>query len=187
MTVGSGRAGHDGPKCGGKKRQGAGTCTQTAGWGTDHVGVGRCKLHGGSTPTHEAAGAEQLLAQQLARLDVPAVADPLTELSKLAGQVVAWKDALAAKVNELTELRYEGFAAEQLRAEVGLWERAMDRCNTVLATMARLNIDERLARISERQAEAVLAAIDAALDAAGVPAAERAEPKKAAARHLRSA
>jgi len=31
---------------------------------------------------------------------VPAVGDPLTELKKLAGQVVAWKDALSDKVNE---------------------------------------------------------------------------------------
>jgi hypothetical protein len=27
-----------------------GGCGQTAGWGTDHVGVGACKLHGGASP-----------------------------------------------------------------------------------------------------------------------------------------
>ncbi len=32
-----------------KSRPG-GRCEQRAGWGTDHVGVGRCKLHGGATP-----------------------------------------------------------------------------------------------------------------------------------------
>jgi hypothetical protein len=25
-------------------------CTKTAGWGTDHVGIGACKLHGGCNP-----------------------------------------------------------------------------------------------------------------------------------------
>lgn len=35
--------------CGAKTRQGGG-CKQKAGWGTDHVGIGRCKLHGGATP-----------------------------------------------------------------------------------------------------------------------------------------
>lgn len=39
----------DKPTCGGKKR-GGGFCTRPAGWGTDHVGQGRCKLHAGSTP-----------------------------------------------------------------------------------------------------------------------------------------
>ena len=36
--------------CGGAKRQGTGTCTQRAGWGTEHFGEGRCKLHGGNAP-----------------------------------------------------------------------------------------------------------------------------------------
>lgn len=34
-------------KCGAKTRSG-GTCKQPAGWGTQHVGEGRCKLHGGN-------------------------------------------------------------------------------------------------------------------------------------------
>ena len=38
------------PICGAAKRQGGGPCTQKAGWGTDHVGEGKCKLHGGSSP-----------------------------------------------------------------------------------------------------------------------------------------
>src|SRR5215472_13987030 len=37
--------------CGAKKKNG-GLCTLGAGWGTDHAGTGKCKLHGGSTPAH---------------------------------------------------------------------------------------------------------------------------------------
>ena len=68
MTVDGG--GHEGPKsnppeplpepgvdlersypiCGAIKRQRGDPCTQKAGWGTDHVGEGRCKLHGGLVP-----------------------------------------------------------------------------------------------------------------------------------------
>lgn len=33
--------------CNGIKRGGKSHCTARAGWGTDHVGQGRCKLHGG--------------------------------------------------------------------------------------------------------------------------------------------
>jgi hypothetical protein len=38
--------------CGAKTRPGARhpTCVHTAGWGTDHPGEGRCKLHGGLSP-----------------------------------------------------------------------------------------------------------------------------------------
>jgi hypothetical protein len=37
---------HDPFYCGAKNRQGD-PCRQRAGWGTDHLGSGRCKLHGG--------------------------------------------------------------------------------------------------------------------------------------------
>lgn len=40
-----------GAACGAKKKKG-GTCTMAAGWGTNHPGLGRCKIHGGNTPTH---------------------------------------------------------------------------------------------------------------------------------------
>ncbi len=35
--------------CGAKTRAGT-PCKQPHGWGTDHLGEGRCKLHGGATP-----------------------------------------------------------------------------------------------------------------------------------------
>jgi hypothetical protein len=40
------------PKCGAKTRAGGGhPCLRIAGHGTDHLGMGRCKYHGGATPT----------------------------------------------------------------------------------------------------------------------------------------
>ena len=40
---------HDGyPRCEAKTRAGT-PCQQKAGWGTDHTGIGRCKLHGGKS------------------------------------------------------------------------------------------------------------------------------------------
>ena len=37
-------------RCGAARKQGEGPCGQKAGWGTDHPGAGRCKLHGGASP-----------------------------------------------------------------------------------------------------------------------------------------
>lgn len=192
MTFEPGEGCHDPSHCGGKKRQGEGTCTRPAGWGTDHVGIGYCKLHGGSTGTHATQAvrrrAEEDARAVLAELDIREVSDPLAALLKLAGQVLAWQEATATLVNGLEDgVRYEGATgAEQLRAEVALYERAMDRALTVLAAIARLNIEERLARVTERQADAVIDAIDAALAAAGVVGQDAARAKQAAARHLRS-
>jgi hypothetical protein len=39
--------------CNARKTDGDGYCKQPAGWGTDHAGMGRCKLHGGNTTAHE--------------------------------------------------------------------------------------------------------------------------------------
>lgn len=165
-----------------------------------------CATHGGSAPQVKAAAAARVAEAEvrrgLARLDVAPVDDPFTELSKLAGQVVAWKDALAGKVNRLTgggcdrcggddvdRIRYEatGAGTEQLRAEVALFERALDRCASVLGLIAKLNIDERMARISERQADAVVRAVDAAIAAAGITGPAAVAARQVAARELRGA
>lgn len=37
--------------CGGSLRSGLGICTKPPGFGTDHLGFGRCRYHGGTTPS----------------------------------------------------------------------------------------------------------------------------------------
>lgn len=130
---------------------------------------------------------QERLTRELARLDVEPVSDPLTALSELAGQAVAFKDAIADRVNALTAIRYEDMkGGEQLRSEVAVWERALDRCERFVTSMAKLDIDSRLARVSEQQAEAVLRAIDAAFAAAGLRGEEATKARKVAAQHLRA-
>lgn len=163
--------GRDSRLCGGPKRQGGGDCTRPAGWGTPHPGTGRCKLHGGCLPNQVAAALNERAAREIAKLDVPPVANPFEELSRLAGQCVSWKDAMAAKVNELTSLRYEGGPGiEQLRAEVMLWERALDRCLAALTAMARLNIESRLAGVRAATLQMLEEALADALAASGLDA-----------------
>lgn len=167
-------------------------------------GLTVCRFHGGRAPQVLAKARERETEKQITRaladLDAPPIADPFEALTRLAGQVVSWKDRLAARVNALTgggcehcgsggdDLRYEakGAGTEQLRSEVALFERAMDRCAAVLGMIAKLDIDKRLAAISEQQAAAVLRAVDAAvvaMQAGKTPA----DARQAAARELRSA
>lgn len=77
-------------KCGAKGRSGN-PCSRPAGWGTQHVGAGRCKLHGGSTPTHAAAASKELARQACTKLGIPIDTHPaealLREVCETAGNV----------------------------------------------------------------------------------------------------
>lgn len=92
------------------------------------------------------------------------VENPFEELSELVSEVLLYKDYCARRVAELRDnVRYEGKAGEQLRAEVSLYERSLDRCGKLLVDWSRLNIDDRLARIEERKAALILEVIREAL------------------------
>ena len=175
--------------CGARKRQGEGNCKRPSGWGTDHPGAGYCKLHGGSTRDQSVGAMAEQARRQIARLDLPPTDDPLGELAKVTAQVVAWKDAMAEQVNSLTSLRYEslvtgGGSGEQLRSEVALFERALDRCEKFLTAMAKLNIDERLARVTEKQAAMAEKALLATLGDLGMDASQQAVACEHLGRHL---
>lgn len=135
---------------------------------------------------HRTAAVNEQANRELARLDAPPVNDPLTALAGIAGQVVSWKDQLGAKVNELTYLRFtDDKGAEQLRSEVALFERALDRCEKFLTSMARLNIDQRLAAIEQQKVDMVTAALSAALSELGLTEDQQREATDGVSRRLR--
>jgi hypothetical protein len=137
-------------------------------------GLDVCRKHGGKTLEQLRADGQARLveadaAKALARLDAPPVVNPFEELARLAGQCVAWKDSMGGKVNELTSIRYEGgIGTEQLRAEIAVWERALDRCLAALSAMARLNIESRLAGIRQATLTMLEEALTAALQQSGL-------------------
>lgn len=88
-------------KCNGRRRQGdePSLCRRPAGWGTDHVGTGRCKLHGGKTKTH-VKSAQKAEAKKAARtLGLPVEIDPaealLQEVWRSQGHVVWYGEVVA--------------------------------------------------------------------------------------------
>lgn len=141
-------------------------------------GQARCDMHGGKTPRPAAVARRTLAADRLRRsldqVDVRDVADPLAEYRRVVAESIAFKDALAGHVASLEDrLRYsDDKGAEQLRAEVALYERALDRVGRFLAEWVRLGIDEKLAeaqvRVTELQAKVMLRGLEAYRDAAGV-------------------
>lgn len=176
-------------QCSARRRDGQ-RCTQ---WAVQGATV--CRMHGGSAPAVRAAAARNVAEENartaLARLREPAVpvTDALSALAQLAGEVTRWKDLAAERVAKLEEIRYtaDGAGTEQLRAEVDVYRQAMAECRQVLAIIARLDIDNRLAKISEQQAQVMMRVVEVALVAAGTAGAAAERGRAAAAGELRAA
>jgi hypothetical protein len=100
MTGARGGNGRDRPLCGGSRRgaNSGETCTRPAGWGTPTPGTGRCKLHGGNTPSHQQAVQRTLAVEAVKsygiKSDLPPTAALLEEAQWSHGHVVWLRDVV---------------------------------------------------------------------------------------------
>lgn len=105
-----------------------------------------CRLHGGETPGVKAKGVRDRAAKAL-EADAQAVLgydlngtvpDVLGAMEGLAAMSLAMVQALGSRVNALNAVRYgSDYSVEQLRGEVVLLERAMDRSGKMLELLAK--------------------------------------------------
>jgi muconolactone delta-isomerase len=178
-------------RCGAKTRQG-GECQQPA-----MQGQARCRMHGGKTPRVMAAAqrrlAEDRVRRALDEVGVREIDNPLAELKSLTAEVVAFKDLAAAHVAALEDrlASTDAKGSEQVRAQVELYERALDRSGKFLEMWARLGIDAMLAemqvKVTEAQAALIGKGFDAYRTAAGVTAEQHTQGMEALARVIRAA
>lgn len=120
-----------------------------------------CVMHGGKAPQVQAAAQRRLAAAKieasaeadLAHYGITAIEDPLDELGKLASASTAMMNALGARVNSLTELEHFDMKnSPDLKAEVQMYERAMDRTHRLLDSLVRHGYAERQVTIAENEA-----------------------------------
>lgn len=176
---------HDPARCKAhSKRQAGGQCQQ-------HPMAGQevCASHGGRAPQAKAAAAvrttEEQIRKTLGALTIVPVVNPLAELQDLAGEAKAWKQVCHDHMAALTAMRYGTEGGEAIRGEIVLFERALDRCGKILVDIAKLNIDERLARVSEAQLDLTTRALAAWMAEAGMDVEQQQEARRGVARHLR--
>lgn len=81
----------------------------------------------------------------------------LEKVTQMINNITAFEDFAYNKVNELEgEIRFQDRAgAEQLRSEVAIYERALDRSSRVLTAVAKLGIDAQLASATKQQREMI--------------------------------
>lgn len=159
--------------CGAKTR-GGGTCI-------NHpvTGATRCRMHGGASPAVLAKAAvnrlEAKVRGELKSKGWAPVTDPLTHYADLGGEILAFKDLARERINVLQswETPEVGMLAEDTRAAVQVYERALDRADKILASMLRLGLDAEALRQgrerpSREQADQVVGAFRKVTDGLGL-------------------
>jgi hypothetical protein len=141
-------------------------------------------MHGSGTPQARAKAAANVLQAkingELQQRGWEPVTDPISHYADLGGEALAFKDLAREQVNVLQDwaLTIGHFQrddddgdsqfmamAEQAKAVVAVYERALDRCDKILGSMLRIGLTaEALRQTRERpsreQSEALIAAMD---------------------------
>lgn len=149
--------------CGATTRAG-GTCKKQAGWGTDHLGEGKCRLHGGATPIRHGRYSKITRPRIRELLDQyendPAPLDLLPEVKLLRALLTDWVerydefvDALLAWHDSFRTGEWEGKPTKVLdiTAAAGLVDKVGAMVDRIEKTKREGNITlETLDRVLEQ-------------------------------------
>lgn len=162
------------PICGakrtGKCHTGPGICCQLAGWGTDHVGYGTCRMHGGLMPNVAQHAHEQRMIEEatktLKMYGEPIDKDPQEALLDLVHRTaghVAWLGDYISKFEDAKFLKQvtEGGILPSVWIRMYQDERALLMQISKAAVAA--GVAEREVRLKEEQGRLLAAVIQAIL------------------------
>lgn len=166
-------------KCGANKTDGSGTCRREAGWGTDHLGWGQCRIHGGNTPAGIKFAARMAAETKAVQYGGPRKVDPhevlLEEVYRSAGHV-EW---LHRKVLELedSELSESTIAGKSPNFWIRWYTDERLRLVAAAATCIKAGVAERRVQLAEEQGRMLADAIRLILQGLGLtPEQERRAP-----------
>jgi hypothetical protein len=181
-------------------RWGRGRCREIAapssaeGYCPRHV----AENHQASQRRTKGAFVEEAMEEQLAEVmtehgqrlaSPPAIGDPLEALLKLADQVVELCAIMRDRVSELNmdQWRYaHNRVGEQIRTEVYLYERALDRAGKMLVSIAKLRIAEHKVQLDAEMAAIIERALGLALEASGLDLVAQHKARETLSRELAS-
>lgn len=145
------------PLCGATKKNGE-KCRAFAGQDTDHLGIGRCKYHGGRTPAHNKHAAKVEAERKMVTMGAPVNVSPaqaLMGLLRATSGHVAW---LATEVANLASL--DGPDAANLTK---LYGEERDRLQRIASAALSAGIGKAEVEMAEAQTNALAKAINAAM------------------------
>jgi hypothetical protein len=152
-------------------------CKRPAGYGTDHPGVGRCKQHGGNSPSGIKSAAviigEGSILTGKTVMGIPVEMDPADALTKCIAIAAGEVAYCTAQIMQLNELKDEMYEQDHLgRRQLHLWIRERRGCIDRLAKLSKMALDagvaERQVQLAEQQADLIIAVIDAMVEELGL-------------------
>jgi len=184
MTPRSNSSGDENRYCGARKKQqspdgdGQETCRRPAGWGTDHVGDGRCKLHGGSTRNGKRAAMTERVHKARDTFGLPVEIDPtealLQEVYRTQGHVM-WLGLQVQQLRKgdvawgITKLKHGGddhgtTYEAKVNAFVSLYQ--AERKHLVAVTKAAIDagVEEKRLSLEQHRAELVVEMLGSIFD-----------------------
>src|SRR4051812_1432949 len=143
-----------------------GRCQKPAGWGTDHVGWGLCRLHGGSTRTARVAAHRQAVLAEMptmgGELDIAAIDALQFCVRREAGRCAFLRTMVEAiDPDGAQQLSDPGSEVAQL---AHLEAQSTERLARFAKMAIDAGVDERRIRLVEGQAQALAHAFTTALD-----------------------
>lgn len=171
-------------RCSAKLRRKGAYCKQPLGHGTDHPGVGCCKLHGGSTPGGVASARRKQALAAAELYGLPRKVDPhealIEELHRTAG-TVSWLTMMIQELDKADDLHgpVGGGEWSHPRTEAHIWIRLQQEERAhylrVAKTCVEVGIAEREVQLAERQGELIAGVLVGVLRAFDIdPRSERA-------------
>jgi hypothetical protein len=173
VSVGDEQAEIEG-RCNGWGRQAQRPCRKPAGWGTDHVGAGRCRIHGGNTPSGKKSAQKAIAVAGRDTYGLPIDVDPaqalLDEVHRTAGHV-AWLGAVVAALRKgdlgwgITKVKRGGddFGTtyeSKLNVYLSLYQDERKHLTKVCETAIRAGVEQKRLTLETHRAELMVSMLE---------------------------
>ncbi len=133
-------------------------CNRSAGYGTDHLGIGTCKSHLGTSINHVRSAAREMVKRDLDQLsltlgEAPALGPPEIEFALLAAKAKQWSLLIEKKMDKLNGewSTFDRAGMEHARVVLEVMERAWDRCQRFYEFAMKHQLDQRVVALEEHQ------------------------------------
>ena len=148
-------------------------CQNVAGERTDHLGIGRCYRHGGSTESHNKNAQMELARRECDKLGIEIEIDPAEALIRAVWRAQGNLMFYEAQVSDLpsvtqVETGPGGASKMAIHPVIALYHEAERWVANVSASALRAGVEERRVRMAERDSAQIIQAQIDTLTAMGL-------------------